>query len=433
MSHKRGFGSIRKLPSGRFQARYTGTRGATVNAPYTFPTKISAEMWLTDRRRGIDAEKVKAAPTTFLEYTKTWLATRQSAGRPIKERTRVHYQGILDRELLPAFGPRVLSTITPATVRDWHGGALADKPTMRAHSYSLLRTIFNAAIADELIDHNPCRIRGAGKSKRVRKIRPATIAEVDAITAKMPPRLALGVTCSSWLAMRLGEVLELRRGDIDLDAGVVRVRRGLVRVGGRLQADTPKSDAGIVNIRIPPHLIERFREHLFEHTRPGADALLFPSPANPDRWHQAKELYEHYHQAEAGRPDLRWHDLRHTGAVLAASTGATLAELMARLGHSTAEAAMRYQHAAADRDRAVAAAMSELIQAGIDRNCDLQRDYADAADAKMRLKLSAELRLVEAQLARLVKQVNTDVPAPTSLRSVKAQRAALARWSKDAG
>ncbi len=48
---------------------------------------------------------------------------------------------------------------------------------------------------------------------------------------------------------------------------------------------------------------------------------------------------------EVGRPDLRFHDLRHTGAVMAARAGATLAELQARLGHSTATAAMRYQHA----------------------------------------------------------------------------------------
>jgi hypothetical protein len=46
--------------------------------------------------------------------------------------------------------------------------------------------------------------------------------------------------------------------------------------------------------------------------------------------------------------------LWHTGAVLAAATGATLAELMARLGHTTAGAALRYQHAAQDRDRAIA-------------------------------------------------------------------------------
>lgn len=66
----------------------------------------------------------------------------------------------------------------------------------------------------------------------------------------------------------------------------------------------------------------------------------------------------------AGRPDLRPHDLRHTGVVLAAQTGATLAELMARLGHSTPAAAMRYQHAAADRDRLIADALSQLAALG---------------------------------------------------------------------
>jgi integrase len=66
-------------------------------------------------------------------------------------------------------------------------------------------------------------------------------------------------------------------------------------------------------------------------------------------------------RAAAERPDLHFHDLRHTGAVLAAQTGATLAELMARLGHSTPGAAMRYQHAAADRDRAIAEALSKMV------------------------------------------------------------------------
>lgn len=364
MSSKRGFGSIRKLPSGRYQARYTGAGGVTITAPHTFPTKVAAEMWLTDRRRGIDDAKVVATLITFGEYAPTWLATRQSAGKPLKDRTRDHYQGILDRELIPVFKERQLSSITPADVRAWYGDALAGKPTMRAHSYSLLRTILTTAVADELIDANPCRIRGAGKANRVRKIRPATIAEIGAITAKMPPRLQLAVICSSWLALRLGETLELRRDDIDLDSGVVRVRRGVVRVGGQLQVDTPKSEAGIRDVAIPPHLIERFREHLFEYTRRGGNALLFPSPANPDRWQQAKELRGHFYAAAAAAdcPDLRWHDLRHTGAVLAASTGATLAELMSRLGHSTAEAALRYQHATADRDRAVAAAMSKLAE-----------------------------------------------------------------------
>ena len=50
--------------------------------------------------------------------------------------------------------------------------------------------------------------------------------------------------------------------------------------------------------------------------------------------------------------------------MLAAATGATLAELMARLGHSTAGAALRYQHACQDRDQVIAAALSKLVDSG---------------------------------------------------------------------
>jgi len=75
-------------------------------------------------------------------------------------------------------------------------------------------------------------------------------------------------------------------------------------------------------------------------------------------------LYKVYYPTReaAGRKDLRWHDLRHTGAVLAAQTGATLAELMGRLGHTTPGAAMRYQHAAADRDAEIARRLSQLVE-----------------------------------------------------------------------
>ena len=64
---------------------------------------------------------------------------------------------------------------------------------------------------------------------------------------------------------------------------------------------------------------------------------------------------------KVGRPDLRWLDLRHTGAVLAAQTGATVAEPMGRLGHSTPQAAMIYQPAAQGRDAQIAATLSELV------------------------------------------------------------------------
>ena len=59
-----------------------------------------------------------------------------------------------------------------------------------------------------------------------------------------------------------------------------------------------------------------------------------------------------------------FHDLRHTGQTLAAATGATLADLMLRLGHASPVAANRYPQAVAGRDREVAPALSDLAKHG---------------------------------------------------------------------
>jgi hypothetical protein len=79
---------------------------------------------------------------------------------------------------------------------------------------------------------------------------------------------------------------------------------------------------------------------------------------------------------------------------------------------------------------AAESAVRELIARTIDRTTDLQQLYQDS-DAKTRVKLSAELRLLEASTARLLKQVKTKLPEPTSLRTQKAQNAAHARWDRD--
>jgi integrase len=105
------------------------------------------------------------------------------------------------------------------------------------------------------------------------------------------------------------------------------------------------------------------REHLLQHAEPGRDGLLFPARNGGQL--APSSLYRVYYPARkaAGREDLAFHHLRHTGAVLAAQTGATLAELMARLGHSTPGAAMRYQHAAQERDVEIARRLSALAEA----------------------------------------------------------------------
>ncbi len=360
---RRQFGRLRKLPSGRWQAAYSGPDTAVYKAPDTFATKLDAEAWLTDRRREIDREAWSppgapaASGRTLAEYAEPWLAQRT-----LKPRTRAHYDQLLRNLILPAFGPSTLASITSAKVREWHAGLGNRTPTLRAHAYSLLRTILGSAVTDELLTANPCTLRGAGSSKRVHKVKPASLTEIAALVDAMPPKYRAMTLLAAWCGLRFGELTELRRQDVDLKNGMLHVRRGVVRVHGEAVVGTPKSAAGIRDVAVPPHLLPGVEQHLAEHAQPGRDGLLFPALQGGHLSPTA--LYTVFHPARetAGRPDLRWHDLRHTGAVLAASTGATLAELMGRLGHSTPQAALRYQHAAEGRDAQIAAALSVLAE-----------------------------------------------------------------------
>ncbi len=358
-------GHMRQLPSGRWQVRYRGPDRLDHKAPSTFETFEDARRWLDREQLRIASNEwipPVARPVvdvishdTLTTYADTWLTHR-----PLKPRTREDYHKLLDRQILPTFGHVPLRTITTSMVRVWYTGLGSRTPTLRARAYGLLRTILGSAVDDELIKTNPCHIRGAGSVKRAKTIRPATLDELGTTVEAMPEKYQLMVLLAAWCAFRFGELAEMRRKDVDLTHKVIRVRRGVVRTSAGHLVDTPKTEAGMRDVSIPPHLLPIVKAHLGDHAQPGRDGLLFPAASGGHL--SPSTLQKPYERARkaAGRPDLRFHDLRHTGAVLAAATGATLAELMARLGHSTAGAALRYQHAAQDRDRAIAEALSKM-------------------------------------------------------------------------
>lgn len=262
------------------------------------------------------------------------------------------------------FGEMRVSDLTPVLVRRWWAGLSPEHPTVNARAYALLRAILSTAVTDELLASNPCRVRSASSAPTKKEIRPATIAELDVLVQEMPLHLGALVLLCAWCALRVGEVLELRRGDLDLDRGVVMVTRAVSWVRGQPLVGTPKSAAGTREVSVPPHIVPALRQHLADYVRSEADALLFPSVRDAERHLQPTVLHAGWRKARAaaGREDLRIHDLRHTGATMAAMTGATLAELQARLGHSTVAAALRYQHAAQGRDAEIAAKLSDLAR-----------------------------------------------------------------------
>ena len=164
----------------------------------------------------------------------------------------------------------------------------------------------------------------------------------------------------------MNRVPEAFPSHVDLASMSVRVERAVVWRKGEATVGTPKSRAGVRTIALPPNLRPALKRHLTEHAVPGPDALLFPNATKTGHFH-VNTLRKTYHRARqvAGRPDLRFRDLRHSAATMAAQAGATLAELMARMGHSTAKAALVYQHVAEGRDRIIADRMALLAEPGV--------------------------------------------------------------------
>ena len=377
---RRSFGRVEKRDNGRFRVSYTGPDGLLYRAPITFDARDDAIAWLAARRAEIQMQvwapdvaargaATRALPT-MQSYGDVWLETRRTKGRGLRPTTRQQYRMLLDTHIYPTFGDQRLDRIQPDDVNDWYDNLAPGRETIRAQAYSLLRTILGAAATTRpkpLIPYNPAYIRGAGNTKPVHRVRPASLAELETIVEELPGRYQLMALLAAWCAMRFGELTELRRGDIDLRTNQVNIHRGMVRVDGKFIIGPPKSDAGVRDVAIPPHLMPIVKAHLKDYVSRDRGALLFPAAADSDSHMAPSTLYKVFYPARkaAGREDLRWHDLRHTGAVLAAQTGATLAELMGRLGHSTPGAAMRYQHVAADRDTEIAKRLSALVQPSV--------------------------------------------------------------------
>lgn len=358
------WGSVRKLPSGRYQARYT-VNGRAHSAPTTFATKREADAFLAGVRADLGRGRwmdPSAAAVPLRAYAERWLA--QHPG--LRPRTRELYESELRLHILPTLGDVAIGELTVATVRSWRATMLAagsPGPSTVAKCYRLLRAILNTAVEDEVIARNPCVLKGAGVERTPE--RPVvTIAQVYELADVIEPRFRLMVLLAAFAGLRLGELQALTRRRVDLLHGEIEVVEQLHELrGGQVVTGPPKTAAGERTVAIPAALTPELERHLAEHAAPGVDGLLFcGGKGQPIRranfyvvWKRARE--------EVGLPHLHFHDLRHTGNTLAAATGASTKELMARMGHASPRAALIYQHAIRERDHAIAQALNDMIEA----------------------------------------------------------------------
>lgn len=364
MARKRRFGRVRRLPSGRWQARYRGPDGIDHPAPNTFASKKDAERWLsgteTEIARGdwIDPD---AGSVLFSEYASGWVAERPG----LRPKTVQLYEGLVRHHLVPVLGQMAVADIRERTIRRWRK-TLIDQGVglvTVAKAYRLFKAIMNTAVDDGVIRRNPCRIKGAGQEHSPE--RPVlTVTQVFALADAFDERYRLLILLAVFCSLRWGELAGLQRADIDTATGILTVRRSVTELArGPLVTGPPKSGAGRRSVTVPEFLLADVKAHLDEFTSPAADAFVFTgvhgSPLRRSNftrlWHNATET--------AGLAGFHFHDLRHTGNMLAGEAGASLRELMDRMGHSTTRAAYIYQHRTSARDKMIADAISERVKA----------------------------------------------------------------------
>lgn len=363
MTRRRTSGSVRQRASGRWQARVRDPLTGRLSTLGTFATKADADRALAlavaDQTRGAWVDPSRGR-VLLGAYARNWLADRPD----LRPRTRELYEGLIRLHIAPTLGNVELRKLTPAAVRRWYSGLLKSgkpgAPTV-AKAYRLLHSILATATADELIVKNPCIIDGAGVERAAERD-VITVPQVWELAAAVEPRYRALVLMAAFTGLRRGELFGLTRRRVDLLHRTVSVaeQRQQLR-DGSLVIGPPKTDAGRRTLSLPEPLIPELEMQLAAFAQPGTDGLVFTGD-------KGGALRDHVWQKKFGRarraiglPDLHFHDLRHVANTLTAASGASTRELMHRMGHASPAAALRYQHATRDRDRAIAAALGELI------------------------------------------------------------------------
>jgi integrase len=353
-----------RLSSGRWQVRYRDLSGVVHTGPRTFASRTDAArypaMVEADLHRGAWADP-KLGRITLAEWAKRWQATTTN----LRPTTRDLYAYLLRRFLLPTFGKAALSSIDPLAVRTWLANLQAQQlnPSTVAKAYRLLSRILGAAVDAGYLLRNPCTVKGAGQ-ERAPEMRFATVAQIAALAEAVGDRYRALVLVAAYGGLRWGELVGLRVKRVDLLHGRVTVAEQVAEVNGQLIPGPPKTAAGRRTITLPAVAAVALAEHLAEFAEPGPEGLVFPAPKGGylRRSNFRRRWWVRATRA-AGVEGLRFHDLRHSAATLALAAGANTRELMERMGHTSPQVALRYQHVRAGRDQAIAAALDALVQA----------------------------------------------------------------------
>ena len=323
-------GSIRRLPSGLWQARISHLgRQLTLG---TFPSRQEALDSVAEARsegtRGRLVDPSRGHTRVAVVVEKWWL-TRSGHRASTRARDRV----VLDRHLLPELGDAQLSELTHDEVQAWVNRLAArSAPATVQRCFTVLRQVLDSAVDNRMLPLNPSdRITLPRRQPfEARFLRPD---ELEMLASTVDESSRAAVLIMAWATLRIGEVLGLRRIDLDLNAGRLRVANNLVEVGSRLHEGPPKTRAGRRSMALPSSIASDLRIHVAKF---GGGSHVFTTP-NGLPWHAEDWRVRVWRPAveRAGLAPLRPHDLKHTGVALLAAAGVDPSELARRAGHTS--------------------------------------------------------------------------------------------------
>ena len=350
---RRHFGSLRKLPSGRWQASYWH-RGLHNVAPATFATKAGALAFLavieTDVRRGVWIDP-QSGRMTVAELGAQWLASNPGKRKDTLATDEYH----LRVNIVPKLGPHRITDVTPSDlqslVNEW-SARLAPRTVSRA--YGVARALFAHGVACDLIGRSPCR---GVKLPRVDATsrRAPTPAEIGRLAGAMPRRYRPMVYLGAIIGLRFSEVAGLRLGRLDFSERSISVLETITRdAQGSPVFGPPKSTASRRTVALPAPLVDLLAEHVREqHLDLGdTDALVFTAPGGgPIRYANWRNRVWVPACEAAGLQGIGFHSLRRASATALVYARVDLKTAQTRLGHSDPRLTLSiYAHAADHRN-----------------------------------------------------------------------------------
>lgn len=255
--------------------------------------------------------------------------------------------------MLPFFCSAQLAQLTRRDVQEWVDGlAQRQAPATVRRCFTVLEQLFSAAVEREMLAVNPT---GGVRLPRVviPEARFFTPAELEALAGAIDPRYRAMVLSMAWATLRIGEAAGLRRSDVDLTVGSLRVANNVVEVKGSAVEGPPKTKAGRRTMTMPPSVMAELGEHLGR--QPGTTYVFGPSGVRPLHSSDFRRFIWRPALAAAGLGHARPHDLKHTGVGFLAAAGVEPSEIARRAGHTSVSFTYdRYGHLLPEVDKAAA-------------------------------------------------------------------------------